>query len=262
MFPLVERRSQTMKVPSTSIKSPSVKPPSARTLLDRLQRAYGDLGWWPVADRCEDPAMEIALGAILTQNTAWRNVERALDRLHDAGMTSIPKLLAIEEKALAELLRPSGTFRVKAKRVKAFVEAVQRLAGGRLDEFLAGPASECRERLLAIPGIGPETADAILLYAGRHKTFVVDAYARRILHRHFLIGERESYESLRRRLLAIGPWKLGDLRQAHALLVEVGKRHCRVRARCTGCPLEEFPHHEFAGQPRQHKTRPSKKASE
>ncbi len=204
---------------------------------ERLWSVYGPQHWWPA----ETPT-EVVIGAILTQNTAWKNVERAIGNLKAAGCLTWDALHRVTEHRLADLIRPAGTYRVKSSRLKAFVDVLWTDYGGSLEVLLRGRVEEARRRLLAIRGIGPETADSILLYAGNRPTFVVDAYTRRILRRHRLIDGRADYETVRRlfqRAIASEPQVYNEY---HALLVAVGKHHCRPRARCTGCPLERWPH--------------------
>jgi endonuclease-3 related protein len=208
-----------------------------REMHERLWSVYGPQHWWPA----ETPT-EVVIGAILTQNTAWKNVERAIGNLKAAGCLTWDALHRVTEHRLADLIRPAGTYRVKSSRLKAFVDVLWTDYGGSLEVLLRGRVEEARRRLLAIRGIGPETADSILLYAGNRPTFVVDAYTRRILRRHRLIDGRADYETVRRlfqRAIASEPQVYNEY---HALLVAVGKHHCRPRARCTGCPLERWPH--------------------
>jgi endonuclease-3 related protein len=208
-----------------------------RQIYRKLLTAYGPQHWWP-----GDSPLEVVVGAILTQNTGWKNVERAIDALKKAGCLSWHRLHELPEAKLADLIRASGTYRVKAARIKAFVDALFRDHGGSLDSMLGGNLETARKRLLAIAGIGPETADAILLYAGGRLTFVVDAYTRRILHRHFLASPDDDYESIRQMFQkAIAPHEQ-IYNEYHALLVELGKRHCRPHALCDGCPLRDLPH--------------------
>lgn len=206
-------------------------------IFERLQCAYGPQHWWPA-----DSAMEVIVGAILTQNTAWSNVERAIVRLREADSLSWSALRDVSQEELAELIKPSGTFRVKAARLKAFVNALWGRHKGSLDTMLAGELQQVRGRLLAIHGIGPETADAILLYAGHRPTFVVDAYTKRVLRRHHIIWSDAEYANVQRLFHeAIAP-EPRIYNEYHALLVAVGKKHCRSRARCDGCPLDGLPH--------------------
>ena len=208
-----------------------------RDIYKRLWKAYGPQHWWPA-----DSATEVVIGAILTQNTAWANVERAVANLRRANCLNWTTLRDLPEARLARLIQPSGTFRVKAARLKAFVEVLWRDHGGSLEALLAGPLLRVRHRLLSIPGIGPETADAILLYAGGRPSFVVDAYTRRVLRRHHLLDGAADYEAARSLFhRSIRP-HARTYNEYHALLVAVGKRHCRARALCEGCPLADLPH--------------------
>ena len=213
-------------------------------MYDRLWSAYGPQHWWPA-----DSPTEVVIGAILTQNTAWTNVERAIGNLRQAAALDFKVLRDLPEPELAELIRPSGTYRVKARRLKALVDRLWEFHDGSLESLLGGEIETARRRLLDIPGIGPETADAILLYAGHRPTFVVDAYTMRVLRRHFIVqampacrSDADDYESVRARFHDALPRKAELFNEYHALLVEVGKRHCRVRAHCDGCPLDVFPH--------------------
>lgn len=206
-------------------------------IYDRLFRRYGPQGWWPARTRTE-----VVVGAILTQNTAWSNVERAIDNLRQARVLTWRALRDLPERELTELIRPSGTYEVKAKRLGSFVRYLWENHNGSLRSLLIGELKTARRRLLSIHGIGPETADAILLYAGNRPTFVVDAYTRRILRRHHLCHEKADYETVRRLFHAALPADPRLFNEYHALLVAVGKNHCRKSARCEGCPLEEMPH--------------------
>jgi len=210
-----------------------------KQVYDLLYDAFGPQRWWPA-----DSRTEVVIGAILTQNTAWKNVERAMTNLRVAGMISFERLYQLDVDDLAALIRPAGTFRVKAGRLKAFVDVLMESHGGDLDRMLDDDLDAARRRLLAIPGIGPETADAILLYAGNRPSFVVDAYTRRILARHHLVDRRAHYERIRRLFMDSLEPDVEKFNEYHALLVELGKRHCRTRAFCDGCPLAHLPHDE------------------
>lgn len=205
----------------------------------RLHAAYGPQRWWPAPT-----PLEVVVGAILTQNTAWTNVVRAITRLREQDALDWVRLRDLPEAELASMIRSAGTFRVKAARLKAFVAVLWADYGGSLDAMLAGPVPEARARLLAIKGIGPETADAILLYAGGRASFVIDAYTRRILRRHRIIEGAEPYDVVRALFHDSIPPDASVYNEYHALLVELGKRHCRTRARCEGCPLADLPHDE------------------
>lgn len=205
---------------------------------DALAEAYGPRGWWP-----GDSPTEVAIGAVLTQNTAWRNVERAIAALKAADCLHFGRIAGLSEEALGALIRPAGTYRVKARRLAALAAWVAG-RGGTIEAALAGETGAVRASLLEVSGVGPETADAILLYAGGHAVFVVDAYARRVLVRHGLLRGGERYGEVQAAFERALPRDARLFNEYHALLVEVGKRHCRARARCAGCPLERWPHDE------------------
>lgn len=199
--------------------------------------AYGPQHWWPA----ETPT-EVIVGAILTQNTGWRNVERAIDNLKEAGALDFRRLHEIEPKLLAELIQPAGTYKVKTRRLKAFVDWFWARYDADLDRMFATSIPVLREELLSVSGIGRETADAIILYAGGLPTFVVDAYTARIMCRHRLIDESADYDEIKELFEYNLPADAEYFNEYHALLVQVGKQHCRPRARCQGCPLEPFEH--------------------
>ena len=206
-------------------------------MFETLQRACGPQMWWPA-----DTPTEVAIGAILTQNTSWKNVEKAVAAMKAADLLDFCRIDAVSESELADVIRPAGTYRVKARRLKALARWVCRRAGGSIERALEGELSELRRELLTVRGVGPETADSILLYAGRHPTFVVDAYTRRVLRRHAFIGSGADYAAIQARFETALPRSAEVFNEFHALLVEIGKRHCRTRARCKGCPLETWPH--------------------
>lgn len=201
-------------------------------LYDRLLDRYGPQGWWPARSRAE-----VVIGAILGQNAAWRNAAQAIGRLRRARALDLETILALSPTRLAGLIRPSGTYRVKARRLRALARHVRVRHGGRLDRFLAQPLPTLRAELRAIPGIGDETADAIALYAAGRPVFVVDAYTRRILARHRLVRAEVGYAALQALLMAHLPHDPALFNEFHALLVRVAKEHCRVRPDCRGCPL-------------------------
>lgn len=195
--------------------------------------AYGPQKWWPGRTR-----FEIIVGAILTQNTNWTNVERAIKALrrkrllHPAGIASAPV------DTLATLIRASGYFRQKARKLKEFVAYLDSKHNGSLNKMFVTPTTKLREQLLAVHGIGPETADSILLYAGKHPVFVVDAYTRRILERHKLVPDKSSYEEIRGLMERSLPRDVSLFNEFHALIVHVGKYFCRPKAPiCSACPL-------------------------
>ena len=219
------------------MNSPSDVGPALRAMYDALLEAFGPQHWWPGETRDE-----VIIGAILTQNTAWANVERAIERLKSADVLSLAAIYAMEVGSLAELIRPAGTFRIKAKRIKAFVDWLYDCYAGDLDVLFACSADRLRHDLLGIPGIGPETADAIMLYAGDVPTFVVDAYTQRVLRRHFLVEPAATYERSKSLFESHLPGDVAHFGEYHALLVSLGKRFCRSQARCDGCPLADWNH--------------------
>ena len=198
--------------------------------------SFGPQGWWPARTR-----LEVILGAILTQNTTWRNASLAIKELKKAGLLSWAALRDASTAALEACVRPAGFYRQKARTIRGFVEWLQARYSGSLDAFFALEPSEGRKQLLRLHGIGPETTDAILLYAGRQATFVADAYTRRVLARHGLIPDSADYESARQFLHQHLPQDQAMFNEFHALLVEVAKRHCRKQvADCGNCALRHF----------------------
>ncbi|HWO93644.1 MAG TPA: hypothetical protein VNL92_02675, partial [Dehalococcoidia bacterium] len=189
---------------------------------ERLLRAYGPQGWWPGGD---DP-FRVIVGAILTQNTAWANVEKALQRLLEADALSIEGVRRLDEDALAELVRSSGYFRSKARKLKAFVRLVDERFGGDVGALLALPQEELRQQLLECYGIGPETADAIVLYAAGKPAFVIDAYTTRIADRVGLVPSHPTYDGYARLFAESLPAEASVFGEYHALLVEHGKKCC------------------------------------
>ncbi|HEX7959498.1 MAG TPA: base excision DNA repair protein [Terriglobales bacterium] len=211
-----------------------------RSFYSALAEAYGPQHWWPAKTR-----FEVIVGAYLTQNTSWKNVERALKNLRSAGVLNVKGIREINPANLEQLLRPSGYFRQKAARLKAFVTYLDANYGGSLRRMFAQPTTKLRVELLGLNGVGPETADAILLYAGDHPVFVVDAYARRILDRHHIVPFATNYDQLRHTVehaFADEPptERARHFNELHALIVMAGKNHCNTSANCAGCPLEPF----------------------
>lgn len=203
-----------------------------REIYSRLSAHYGPTGWWP-----GDSPFEIAVGAILTQNTAWTNVERAIANLKRAKLLSPRKILAASGPVLEDALKPSGYFRVKAKRLRAFCEYLAQEHAGSIMRMTRRPVETLRTDLLAIHGIGPETADDILLYACEKPVFVVDAYTRRILSRHGLIEPTMSYEALRAYFESRLNTDVHLFKEYHGLIVWTGKDFCRRTPICAECPL-------------------------
>ncbi len=198
-----------------------------------MSRALGPMHWWPART-----PFEVIVGAILTQNTSWANVEHAIANLRSAQMLTPSAIFAARSSRLAILVRPSGYFRQKAKKLKAFVRFLQKEYGGSLERMFETPTEALREKLLSVHGIGPETADSILLYAGNHPVFVVDAYTHRLLGRHGITDGKPEYESVRALLEAALPRDSQLYNEFHALVVHTGKNWCRKsEPRCAECPL-------------------------
>ena len=242
-----------------------------RKYYSALYRAWGVQHWWPA-----ETNFEVIVGAYLTQNTAWTNVERALANLRAAGALTLEGIRTVRLSKLQRLIRPSGYFRQKAKRLKTFVAFLDERYESSLEKMFSEPTEKLREQLLNLNGIGPETADSILLYAGNHPVFVVDAYTRRILDRHGIAAEKTDYEDIRhlfqkslapvvqeQQLAVAGSPLEAGLRGAahppsamstakrtalvqvynemHGLIVGVGKYHCgKSKPKCDGCPLQPF----------------------
>ena len=209
--------------------------PSRRELLrvyHRLYRHYGALHWWPG----ESP-LEISVGAILTQNTAWTNVEKAITRLKEANALSVGVLDAMSHRRLARLIKAAGYFNVKAKRLKNFIFFLQTRYGGSLRKMLAQKTARLRAELLSINGTGPETADSILLYAGEKPIFVIDAYTKRVLSRHGVLPYEKSYDEFQRLFSQHLPRNASLYNQYHAMFVNIGKDFCRSQPLCNSCPL-------------------------
>jgi endonuclease-3 related protein len=238
-----------------------------------LSRAWGAQHWWPAETR-----FEVIVGAYLTQNTAWTNVELALANLRASELLSIEGIREVPLGKLEHLIRPSGYFRQKARRLKTFVAFLENKYGGSLDQLFAQPTGKLREELLGLNGVGPETADSILLYAGNHPVFVVDAYTRRVLGRHGILSDKTDYEDIRKlfqsalapvadtqakgpanavaqhrssiRGAAHSPSAMSKAartaltqvyNEMHGLIVGVGKNYCRKsQPKCDGCPLQRF----------------------
>jgi endonuclease-3 related protein len=198
---------------------------------------FGPQHWWPG----ENP-FEIVTGAILTQNTGWANVEKAITNLKSAGCLNPEKLHNLETPRLAELIRPAGYYNIKAKRLKNFIDRLFDDYHGDLKNLESINTDRLREELLTIKGIGRETADSILLYAFDRPVFVVDAYTARIMCRHGLIEPDADYEQIRELFESSLPRDTQLFNEYHALLVKVGKEFCRPKARCHHCPLNKLPH--------------------
>jgi len=207
---------------------------SLLALYRRLRHAYGHARWWP-----GQSPFEVCVGALLAQNTAWINVERSLDVLRRHHLLSVGALGALTERQLAALIRPSGTYNVKARRLAALVAFLHAECGGRVEALRRFDLPTLRLKLLNINGIGPETADAILLYAAEKPVFVVDAYTRRIFSRLGLVPPRGTYAALQEFFMQRLPPDVGLFNDYHAQIVRLAKEACRSRPRCERCPLED-----------------------
>jgi endonuclease-3 related protein len=225
---------------------------------------YGPQNWWPAQSR-----FEVIVGAYLTQNTNWKNVEKAMANLRSARALGLKAMRELPLRKLEALIRPAGYFRQKAKNLKTFIAFLDKEYSGSLDRMFSQPTEKLRAELLELNGVGPETADSILLYAGNHPVFVVDAYTRRILGRHALITAKTGYEEIRLLLEnALSNAEAGPLliqqrgadprhptsrmsraarsalvqhyNEFHALVVRIGNQFCRATPICEGCPLKKF----------------------
>lgn len=199
-----------------------------------LYEKFGPQGWWP-----GDSDFEMIVGAILTQNTAWKNVERAIANLKKAAVLSLRKLDELSIKTLTKLIRPAGYFNVKAARLKTFTQWLKKVSRGNIQKLKSVPLSKLRTDLLNVHGIGPETADSILLYALEKKTFVVDTYTKRIFSRHGFFSEKSEYHNVKNLFEKSLPRSQKIYNEFHALIVKIGKDFCRKKPLCFKCPLEE-----------------------
>lgn len=218
-------------------KTPRANPlPVLNDYYAALYRAHGAQHWWPGRTR-----FEVIIGAILTQNTSWVNVERAIRKLRAAKLLTPSGIARIPLPRLAQAIRSAGYFRQKAHKLKEFVRFLKARHSGSLTRMFRTPTAELRDQLLSVHGIGPETADSILLYAGGHPVFVVDAYTRRVLERHGLAHSKATYEQIRELFERSLPPEPALFNEYHALIVRTGKENCRSQApRCDSCPLRPF----------------------
>jgi endonuclease-3 related protein len=205
-----------------------------REVYERLLAAYGAQGWWP-----GETPFEVIVGAILTQSAAWVNVEKAIGNLKAEGALSPGVLHALDEGEIARLIRPSGYFNAKARKLKAFVEMVHARFAGDLGSLLALPMGELRPLLLSTHGIGPETADSIVLYAAGQPSFVIDAYTRRTFARIGVCPARDAYDAWRGVFMEALPPDAAMFNEYHALIVAHGKGVCRRLPRCGDCAIQD-----------------------
>lgn len=202
-----------------------------------LQNHFGKQYWWP-----GDSAFEVIIGAILTQNTNWANVEKALDNLREHDLVDVQKLHQLDDHRLAELIRPAGYYKVKTKRLKNFLAFFMETYNGDIAEMDAASTHTLRQQLLEVNGIGPETADSILLYALHRPAFVVDTYTARIMARHHLIEPNADYHQLQQLFTANLDQDIQLFNEFHALIVACGKDFCKPKPKCSVCPLRSLEH--------------------
>ena len=208
-----------------------------KEIYDLLYKRFGAQDWWP-----GETPFEVIVGAILTQNTNWTNVEKAIINIKNADSLTPEKLHHIDITKLAALIRPAGYFNIKAKRLKNFLDWFFENYDGRLVNLEKVRTSELREQLLSVKGIGPETADSILLYALNRPVFVVDAYTARVCARHQLISEDADYHQIQETFESNLPSDTQLFNEYHALIVNLGKNYCKPTPKCEECPLNPLPH--------------------
>ncbi len=206
---------------------------SLKKIYELLEERFGDLKWWPA-----ESDFEVVVGTILTQNTSWRNVEKAIVALKSEKLLAPRKIVNSNTNHLASVIRPSGYYRQKAKRLKEISRFILDECGGKIRHLKGNETKVLRRKLLNINGVGPETADSILLYAVGKPVFVVDAYTKRIFSRHGLVSEDVGYDKLRNLVENNFLKRIKELNQFHALLVEAGKKYCKKGTPlCEECPL-------------------------
>ncbi len=203
------------------------------TIYRKLYKAYGPRHWWP-----GETPFEVMVGAILTQNTSWKNVEKAITRLKAKGVLYPEGIHRLREPPLASLIRSSGYYRIKARRLKNFVNFLFEAFGGDIAKMKKEGITTLRKKILEVNGIGPETADSILLYGLQKPIFVVDAYTKRILSRHGIVSEKASYEDIQNLFMDHLSHDEKLFNEYHALLVHLGKNVCKRKPVCDRCPLE------------------------
>lgn len=202
-------------------------------MYNTLYGAFGPQHWWP-----GDTPFEIAVGAILTQNTNWGNVEMAINNLKKEKAVAAKKLYEMPPEKLSSLIRPAGYFNIKTKRLRNFLAYLSNHYNGSMNRMKIRDTHALRSDLLSVNGIGEETADSILLYALDKAVFVIDAYTKRILHRHGLAAEKATYHELQEFFHTNLPADADLFNEFHALLVMLGKHYCKPKPKCEGCPLE------------------------
>jgi endonuclease-3 related protein len=212
-----------------------MKEKKLQKIYDRLFAAFGPQHWWP-----GETALEVAVGAVLTQNTNWRNVEKAIGNLKKKGLLDAERLHLMPVRQLAELIKPAGYFNIKAKRLKNFVEFLTVQYGGSMRKMGGGDEATIRGKLLSVNGIGPETADSIILYALDRPVFVIDAYTKRVLSRHNIMRQDSSYDNFQQLFHSSLEMDTVTYNEFHALFVRLAKENCRTKPLCGGCPLERM----------------------
>ena len=205
-----------------------------RDIYQKLYRSFGPQSWWP-----RDTPFEVIVGAILTQNTNWQNVAKAIDNLKEARVLTPQKLHSLPIDRLARLIRPSGYFNIKAKRLKSFLDFLFKNYQGKLEKMFVQPLDELRQEILSVKGVGPETADSILLYAGGYPIFVVDAYTKRIFSRQKLLSEDAGYHQVQELFTQSLKKDVQLFNEYHALIVRLGKDFCKkTKPKCEICPIK------------------------
>lgn len=204
-------------------------------MFDLLMDHFGPQNWWPA-----ETDLEVMVGAVLTQNTNWKNVEKAIFNLKSENLLSLDSLRSIPQTELAEKIRPAGYFNVKSGRLKNLVNFIWERYDGDLSDFLNEKTVDLRDGLVSVKGIGPETADSIVLYAAHRPVFVIDTYTHRILNRHGLTEDQATYQDLQGLFMDNLPHDAEFFNEFHALIVKVGKEYCGRKPVCSTCPLEEW----------------------
>lgn len=202
-------------------------------LYKALYKHYGPQYWWPAETK-----FEVIVGAILTQNTSWKNAEKAIRNLAGAGLLDPVLMKKINKKKLASLIKPAGYYNIKAGRLKNFINFLFKKYGGSLKRMFLRDTAILRKNLLSVKGLGPETVDSILLYAGRKPVFVVDAYTRRILFNHKLISAADKYHDIQHLFTDSLPADVSLFNEYHALLVRLAKEACTTAPKCGVCPVK------------------------
>jgi endonuclease III related protein len=200
-----------------------------------LRAHFGHRNWWPAKSQ-----FEVCVGAVLTQNTAWKNVAKAIENLETASALDALTIYDLPPAKLAELIRPAGYYNVKAGRLRNFVKHLVEKHGGELNSLFALPLDQLRAELLSINGVGKETADSMILYAARKPIFVVDAYTKRVLVQHSLVSEDADYNSIQELFQDNLPIDEALFNDFHAQFVAVGHHYCKKRPLCDKCPLQTF----------------------